>query len=103
MAFGTIIYCAVGILLIVLGLVTWKKHPRVLTSENVSWARRAMWAPAVVKKGRRYAVVVVLVLAALITPADPFSMFVLAFPLYFLYELSILLCSKSAETPEEKE
>jgi beta-xylosidase len=35
-------------------LVTWKKHPRVLTSENVSWARRAMWAPAVVKKGRRY-------------------------------------------------
>ncbi len=55
------------------------------------------------RKGRRYAVVVVLVLSALITPADPFSMFVLAFPLYFLYELSILLCSKSAETPEEKE
>ena len=55
------------------------------------------------RKGRRYAVVVVLVLSALITPADPFSMFVLAFPLYFLYELSILLCSKSAETSEEKE
>ena len=55
------------------------------------------------RKGRRYAVVVVLVLSALITPADPFSMFVLALPLYFLYELSILLCSKSAETPEEKE
>ena len=55
------------------------------------------------RKGRRYAVVVVLVLSALITPADPFSMFVLAFPLYFLYELSILLCSKSVETPEEKE
>ena len=35
-------------------LVTWKKHPRVLTSEQVSWARRAMWAPAVVKKGRMY-------------------------------------------------
>ena len=55
----------------------------------------------VLKKGRRYAVVVVLVLAALITPADPFSMFVLAFPLYFLYELSILLCSKSDQTPGE--
>ena len=57
----------------------------------------------VLKKGRRYAVVVVLVLAALITPADPFSMFVLAFPLYFLYELSILLCSRSAENPEADE
>ena len=54
-------------------------------------------------KGRRYAVVVVLVLSALITPADPFSMFVLAFPLYFLYELSILLCSKSVERSEADE
>ena len=57
----------------------------------------------VLKKGRRYAVVVVLVLAALITPSDPFSMFVLAIPLYFLYEFSILLCSKSAESPESNE
>ena len=55
------------------------------------------------RKGRRYAVVIVLVLAALITPSDPFSMFVLAIPLYFLYELSILLCSRSAENPEAKE
>ena len=44
------------------------------------------------RKGRRYAVVADLLLAALITPSDPFSMFVLAIPLYGLYELSILLC-----------
>ncbi len=44
------------------------------------------------RKGRRYAVVAVLILAAFITPSDPFSMFVLAIPLYGLYELSILLC-----------
>ena len=44
------------------------------------------------RKGRKYAAVVVLLLAALITPSDPFSMFVLAIPLYGLYELSILLC-----------
>lgn len=55
------------------------------------------------RKGRRYAVIIVLVLAALITPSDPFSMFVLAIPLYFLYELSILLCSRSAENPETNE
>ena len=52
------------------------------------------------RKGRKYAFVLVLILAALITPADPFSMFVLAIPLYLLYELSILLCSKSEEKPE---
>ena len=46
------------------------------------------------RKVRRYAVVAVLVLSALITPSDPFSMFVLAIPLYGLYELSILLCRK---------
>ena len=47
------------------------------------------------RKGRRYAVVATLLLAALITPSDPFSMFVLAVPLYGLYELSILLCKKA--------
>ncbi len=43
---------------------------------------------------RKYAVVVILLLAALITPSDPFSMFVLAVPLYGLFEFSILLCKK---------
>lgn len=45
------------------------------------------------KKGRKYAFVILLVIAALITPADPFSMFVLGIPLYLLYELAIKLCS----------
>ena len=41
---------------------------------------------------RKYAVVIILVLAAIITPADPFSMLVAALPLYGLYELSIITC-----------
>lgn len=48
------------------------------------------------RKMRKYAFVIVLVLSALITPSDPFSMFVLSIPLYGLYELSILLCKKDA-------
>lgn len=48
---------------------------------------------ASLKRGRKYAVLAVLILSALITPSDPFSMLVLAVPLYLLYELSILLCS----------
>ena len=35
-------------------LVHWTKHERVLEQANVSWARRAMWAPSVVKNGGRY-------------------------------------------------
>ena len=46
------------------------------------------------KKWRKYAFITVLILAALITPSDPFSMFVLAIPLYGLFELSVLLCKK---------
>lgn len=49
---------------------------------------------AQLKTWRKYAFVVVLILAALITPSDPFSMFVLAIPLYGLFELSVLLCKK---------
>lgn len=35
-------------------LVTWTKHPRVLDKKDVSWARRAMWAPAVVHANGKY-------------------------------------------------
>ncbi len=31
-------------------LVTWKKHPRVLDTSIVTWAKQAMWAPAVIEK-----------------------------------------------------
>lgn len=35
-------------------LVNWTKHPRVLEKENVSWARKAMWAPAIVHANGKY-------------------------------------------------
>ncbi len=41
-------------------------------------------------KGRRYAVVIILALAAFLTPPDPLSQIGLALPMYALYELSIL-------------
>lgn len=43
---------------------------------------------------RKYAFVGVLIIAALITPADPFSMIVAAAPLYILYEISIFFCKE---------
>ncbi len=41
-------------------------------------------------KGRRYAIVVILALAAFLTPPDPISQIGLSLPMYALYELSIL-------------
>ena len=35
-------------------LVTWTKHPRILDTTAVRWARRAMWAPAAIEKDGRY-------------------------------------------------
>ena len=42
------------------------------------------------KKGRRYAIVGILIFAAFITPPDPISQIGLALPMYLLYELSII-------------
>jgi beta-xylosidase len=35
-------------------LVTWTKHHRILDTVNVKWAKRAVWAPAIVQKGDKY-------------------------------------------------
>jgi beta-xylosidase len=35
-------------------LVTWTKHPRIVDTSAVTWARRAMWAPSIVEKDGWY-------------------------------------------------
>lgn len=45
-------------------------------------------------KYRRHAVVIILIIAAIITPADPFSLLIAAAPLYILFEVSVLSCKK---------
>jgi beta-xylosidase len=35
-------------------LVAWTKHERILTAEDVAWARRAMWAPCIAEKDGKY-------------------------------------------------
>ncbi|MDD6254027.1 MAG: twin-arginine translocase subunit TatC [Bacteroidales bacterium] len=47
------------------------------------------------KQYRKHAAIGILVVAAIITPADPFSMMIAAAPLYILYELSVLVCVKN--------
>jgi beta-xylosidase len=35
-------------------LVTWTKHSRIVDTQSIRWAKRAMWAPAIVEKGGKY-------------------------------------------------
>lgn len=47
---------------------------------------------ATLAKSRRYALVAIVAVAAVITPPDVFSQIALSIPLYLLYELSIIAC-----------
>lgn len=35
-------------------LVNWTKHERILDTAAVTWAKKAMWAPAIVEKDKKY-------------------------------------------------
>ena len=35
-------------------LVTWTKHRRIVDTAAIKWAKRAMWAPAIVEKKGKY-------------------------------------------------
>ncbi|MCD6117127.1 twin-arginine translocase subunit TatC [bacterium] len=54
-------------------------------------ARIGVLSPKFMRKYRGYAVVLVFVFAAIITPPDPMSQLLIAIPLLFLYELSIFI------------
>ena len=58
--------------------------------------------PDFLKKYRRHALIVSLVMAALLTPPDPVSQILIAIPLAFLYEFSIVV-SRFAVKRREKE
>ena len=50
------------------------------------------------KRYRRHAIVVIIILAAVLTPTgDPFTLLVVSVPLYLLYEFSILICRPESE------
>lgn len=58
--------------------------------------------PAFMKRYRKHSYVLMLLLAAIITPPDVFSQIMVAFPLVFLYEIGILI-SKRIEKRRLKE
>jgi sec-independent protein translocase protein TatC len=59
--------------------------------------------PAFLKKNRKYAFVIILILAAIITPPDVFSQIMVTIPLYSLYEISILVSKRVTPKPDPED
>lgn len=56
------------------------------------------------KKYRRQALCLIMILAAVITPSgDPFTLIICTIPIYLLYELSILICKNEITEDAEEE
>jgi sec-independent protein translocase protein TatC len=56
-------------------------------------ARAGIINAGFLRKGRKYAVLIIFILAAFLTPPDVMSQLLLAFPMLVLYEISILVVS----------
>lgn len=59
--------------------------------------------PEFLKRNRKYSFVIILVLAAIITPPDVFSQIMVTAPLYGLYEISILVSKRVAPKPDPED
>lgn len=55
------------------------------------------------RKNRRYAIVAILIIAAIITPPDVISQVVVTLPLWLLYEISIVLASRVEKEKAKEE
>ena len=56
-------------------------------------SRLGIITKSLLKKYRKHAFVILIIIAAIITPSgDAFTLFVVGMPLYMLYEFSILVC-----------
>ena len=64
--------------------------------------RMGLLSAAVMRRYRRHAVVVILILGAVITPTgDPFTLLLVSLPIWLLYEVSILVVSRARRQPSQ--
>jgi sec-independent protein translocase protein TatC len=63
-------------------------------------AKLGIFPPSRMRAWRRYAILLIAIAAAVITPStDPINMMMVAIPLYLLYELGIIVSATFASTP----
>jgi sec-independent protein translocase protein TatC len=65
--------------------------------------RIGLVTPKFLRKYRKHAIIIILILAAIITPPDPLSQTIIAVPLYLLYEISILISAIELRRKLKKE
>ncbi|MET2984620.1 twin-arginine translocase subunit TatC [Aureibaculum conchae] len=65
-------------------------------------AKMGLVTPEFLRKYRKYAIVVLLLLAAIITPPDVISQFIVAIPMAILYEVSIFIASVIARKEKKR-
>ncbi len=67
-------------------------------------SKLGIMTPQFMRSSRRYAIVLILVVAAVITPtADPYTMMIVALPLFLLYELSIMISARIQKKKAKEE
>jgi sec-independent protein translocase protein TatC len=66
-------------------------------------AKVGLITPEFMRKYRRHAIIIFLMLAAILTPPDIVSQLLLGVPLYLLYELSILVAQRVIRKEKERE
>ena len=59
------------------------------------FSRIGLLTPAFMRKYRKHAVILILLLAAIITPPDVITQFLIGIPLFFLYEISIYISKRT--------
>ena len=64
-------------------------------------SRVGLVTPEGMRKYRRHAIIGILALAAILTPPDVVTQFLIGIPLYFLYEFSIIISMRVAKQEEE--
>ncbi|MGA1826262.1 MAG: twin-arginine translocase subunit TatC [bacterium] len=57
--------------------------------------------PSMLIKKRKYAIVIIFILSAILTPPDVVTQLLMAVPLVMLYEISILVCKRVYRTKEK--
>lgn len=66
-------------------------------------SRIGLLTPQLMREKRRFAIVIILILAAVITPPDWFSIWLVAIPLLVLYEAGIIISARALKERQMKE
>ncbi|HEX6889295.1 MAG TPA: twin-arginine translocase subunit TatC [Chryseolinea sp.] len=59
--------------------------------------------PEFLRKYRKHSIIIILIVAAIVTPPDPLSQMLITIPLYLLFEISILISSAVARRKAKEE